>query len=160
MTDGNLEPKEESQIFSYSLTPRLAYDVAFILGFSLIASVDYLLYHDVAIVWATVIGIGFILLFRDLRQPLRKIRFYDNYFEFSGRKTSALNVNYDELEDLSKEKDHVGYLTTSSAVWFSIKGDSNYYVLPNRKVGMPKVELYSWLLQKNPEAGAGSQNSV
>ena len=44
----------------------------------------------------------------------------------------------------------------TNAASLTIKGDPNEFMVPNRKVGKPKVELYSWLRQKNPKVAQTS----
>jgi hypothetical protein len=146
------ERKEEHPIFTYSLNLRIASEIVFILLFTLlIAYVKFVENQLFGIQGFLILGLGLIALYRDWRKPLRKIRFLESHFEVSGWKVNR-KASYEELEYLSKQRRLLGDFRSDSAVWFSIKDDPNDFMVPNRKVGKPKVELYSWLLQKNPKA--------
>jgi len=152
MTCAYLELEVEQPIFSYSLNLRIFSDVA-IAMLVLVGSWYFYLVGDYALTPYPLLVI--VLIVYDLsaywRKPLRKIRFFDDGFEVSGWKENR-KARYDELEYLSKVKRVIGDFRSGSVVWFSIKGDPNDFMVPNRKVGKPKVELYEWLLQKNPRA--------
>ena len=93
------------------------------------------------------------LYFRLWRRRVRRALFYDDHFEVSGWGVS-LKGRYDSVENLRRVKAVLGDFRTGSRVWFSLKGDPNMLVLPNRKGGEPRTDLYSWLLAKNPRAAS------
>ena len=148
--------KTERPVFTYSLNLRIALDVSVIL-FIVIANLYYHFVWNYAVgpYPFIVVGLGVYDFYRNWRMPLRKIRFFDSHFEVSGWRVDR-KASYDELEDLSRVRRVIGDFRSGSAVWFSIKGDPNEFMVPNRKVGKPKVELYSWLRQKNPKVAETS----
>ena len=88
-------------------------------------------------------------------RPLRRIRFYEDHFEVSGWKTH-LKAEYAQVEDLSQVRRVIGDFRSNGTLWFSVRGNPNVFTMPNRTFGKPKVELYSWLLKKNPEASTST----
>jgi len=150
--DSDSDGRKERKVFSYSLTFRIAIDVAVMLAvvlgniyFSLTEGYQVNPYPFL------IVALGAYDIYRLWRMPLRKVRFFDKHVEVSGRNVN-LNASYDKLEDVSRVKRIIGDFRSGSAVWFSFKDDPNDFMIPNRKVGRPKVELYEWLLSKNPSA--------
>lgn len=85
------------------------------------------------------------------RRPVRDARFFDSQVEISGRGVD-LKFGYDLIEELKKERSVVGDFRTSDSVSFSVKGDSNVFVIPNRKNRQMHLDLYTWLVQKTKSA--------
>lgn len=86
-------------------------------------------------------------------KPLRSAKFYESALEISGWKVS-LKADYLEVENLSRAKRTFGDFKSNGVLWFSVRGDLSTFSIPNRVFGKPKIELYDWLLQKNPRASA------
>ena len=88
-------------------------------------------------------------------KPLREARFYDDHVHITGWKVSQ-DVSYGDLERLVKpaQRKFLGENISNNVVWFYVKGDTRHdYEVGNGKVGPTKIELYEWLLMKNPNAG-------
>jgi hypothetical protein len=138
----------EKPIFTYSSNLRIFGDIALLLLVT--AGGIYFQY-----VWTSPLpllvayGLGAFDLYRLLSTPLREIRFYGDHLEVRGWKVEK-QASYSEIEDLSKKRRVVGDFRSNSVIWFSIKDDPNVFMVPNRIIGKPKIELYSWLLQRNP----------
>jgi len=153
MADADSEREKGHPIFSYSLTLRILADVA------LMALIIILNIYDDG-PWDYPRTIGVVLLLGlgtyDIqglwRKPLRKVSFFDNHIEISGWSVN-ITADYEDIEYLERKRRIIGDFRSGSALWLSVKGDPNDFMVPNRKVGNPKMELYSWLLQKNPKAG-------
>jgi hypothetical protein len=87
-------------------------------------------------------------------KPLRSVRFYEDRLEISGWKVH-LKAGYSEVEDLSKVRRVIGDFKSDGTLWFSVVGNPNIFSMPNKFFGKPNVELYQWLLAKNPNAKQG-----
>ena len=98
--------------------------------------------------------VGVVLFFSDFyfrlwKRPVRQARFFAEHFEISGWGVN-LRSKYDQVEDLAKYRQTFGDFKSSSRVSFSVKGDPNLLIIPNRNKG--GLDLYSWLLQKVPKS--------
>ena len=87
-------------------------------------------------------------------KPLRSIRFYEDRLEISGWRVN-LTADYGKVEDLSRVRRVLGDFRSNGTLWFSVRGNPSIFSMPNRIFGRPKVELYQWLLAKNPNIGQG-----
>ncbi|MDG6990810.1 MAG: hypothetical protein JRM99_05240 [Nitrososphaerota archaeon] len=67
-----------------------------------------------------------------------------------------MKAEYAQVEDLSQVRRVIGDFRSNGTLWFSVRGNPNVFTMPNRTFGKPKVELYSWLLKKNPEASTST----
>ena len=154
-SDSRLE--KERSVFSYSLIPRIYLDVV-VIALVVVGNIYFQFFsgepmnHVSPTLYLLLIVVLGVYDFNNIwRKPLRKVRFYESHFEVSGWNEKR-TARYEDLEYLQRKKRVIGDFRSGSAVWFSVKDDLNDFMVPNRKVGEPKMELYSWLLQKNPKA--------
>jgi hypothetical protein len=151
VANADSEREEEYPLFEYSLNPSIALDVLIAVMLFIFAIYSLIVEHVISAAFVVAGLFAADFYYRLWRRPVRKALFYDDHFEISGQGVN-LRTGYDRLEDLQKVRRLLGDFRSDSAIWFSVKNDPNDFMIPNRKVGKPKVELYSWLMQKNPKA--------
>jgi hypothetical protein len=145
--------KKRQPVLSYSQYPILFIGVSFY-AFLLFGGFysGYMLSDPIPFVISTALwAAGTYVLWT---KPLRRVRFYEDYLEIKGWKVS-LRADYASVEDLSKVRRVIGDFRSDGTLWFSVVGNPSIFSMPNKLFGKPKIELYQWLLAKNPNAKKG-----
>ena len=85
--------------------------------------------------------------FRLWRRPVRRAQFFEDHFEISGWGVD-INGRYELIQDLTKFSRPFGDFRSDTRVSFSVKDDSNLFVLPNRRNKKLGLDVYSLLRRK------------
>jgi len=81
------------------------------------------------------------------RRNVRQARFFDDHFEISGYGVN-LRGDYDKIKDLTNYKQPIGDFRSDIRVSFSVHGNSNVFLLPNRRNRRLGLDVYSLLQRK------------
>jgi hypothetical protein len=135
----------------YSLNLSLALDL--VLAAPAIGYGAFLLLSGGTPPYPWIVGILFLgdFYFRLWRRPVRRALFFDDHLEISGRKV-RLSAGYDQIRGLGRFRQSFGDFASDSRVSFTVVDSPASFVVPNRRDRKLKLDLYSFLKQKAPQA--------